>query len=465
MTEVNAETIKQDRARRKLSRVKYGEMFNTTHTRVYSLEKGTKPTDEELAALQTMIDGSPTPPEIRTKRKPAIIKPKFTPTPPMQVERDAVILLDEQEEEDNDEGLGVGPEEVQGTLFDEIAVGAPVVIKYQFELPGYHISNSELKTFKRCRRKWYLAYYRELRMKSPEMTGPRQLGTRIHLALSALYSVEDRQDPMEVLEQTITHDRERIVAMNEGSDNTEALTNLEKEADLARAMLEGYIDWIAEHGVDEGLEIIGNEEIVEVPFTTYINTETGVETQVVLIGKMDIRIRRTIDHARFFLDHKTVANLTTPTKTLHLDEQMLMYHLLEYLKLLEDGITDEMIEHAAGGIYNMLRKVKRTATANPPFYGRVEVRHNIHELRSFYKRVLGEVHDIMELRQRLDENDDHRQVAYPNPTNDCSWDCDFIAVCPMFDDGSAAEELLVNYYEHGDPHDHYRPFENERSEA
>jgi hypothetical protein len=38
----------------------------------------------------------------------------------------------------------------------------------------------------------------------------------------------------------------------------------------------------------------------------------------------------------------------------------------------------------------------------------------------------------------------------------------------MFDDGSAAEELLAEYYEKSDPHDHYYPMgdrEDERSQA
>jgi len=455
MNEITADVIKADRAARKLSRVKYAALLGLTQTRVFNLEKGSKPTEEEEVKLHDLINsGVP----VATKVQPP---PTFPPAP----EDDGVILVDELDSDENDDALGVG-DEVQGTLFDDTAsdqtsaetktyVGLPT--KYAFKYPGYHISNSEIQTFKRCKRKWWLAYYRELKLKSPDVTGPRALGTRIHLALSAFYSIA-HEDPMEVLESTITFDRK---ILSEGTD-VDALLDLEKEADLARAMLEGYLQWVEENGADEGLEIIGNEEVVEVPFGTFL----GVV--VVLVGKMDIRIRRIIDHARLFLDHKTVPNFTTPTKTLHLDEQMLYYHLLEYLSFLADGVPANEVEYAAGGIYNMLRKVKRTATATPPFYSRVEVRHNIHELRSFYIRVFGEVTAIMELRAALDGGANPQQVAFPTPKGDCSWDCDFIAVCPMFDDGSAAEELLTSYYEQGDPHDHYYPMgerEDERSGA
>lgn len=460
MTEVTAEEVRADRAARKLSRVKYGELIGVTQTRIFNIEKGGKIRDDEKVTLRNVIDNVALDSVIPTR---APMKKRVKPTAPQITDADAVVLTDEREEDENDDHLGVG-DEVQGQFpigdANEIrredfghgsSVSSPVTLttKYAFTIPGYHISNSEIQTFKRCKRKWWLAYYRELKLKTPDVTGPRALGTRIHLALSAFYSME-QVDPMEVLESTIEYDRK---VLGEGND-IEALADLEKEADLARAMLEGYLQWIAETGADEGLEVIGNEEIVEVPFTE----------GVVLVGKMDIRIRRLIDHARLFLDHKTVPNFTAPTKTLHLDEQMLFYHLLEYLSFLQDGVPADEVEYAAGGIYNMLRKVKRTVNANPPFYARVEVRHNIHELRSFYIRVFGEVAAIMELRATLDGGAEPRQVAYPTPKGDCSWDCDFIAVCPMFDDGSAAEELLESYYEHGDPHEHYYPL-GEREDA
>jgi transcriptional regulator with XRE-family HTH domain/RecB family exonuclease len=322
----------------------------------------------------------------------------------------------------------------------EAPVAVPVTIeKYEFKLEGYHLSNSELKTFKRCHRKWWLAYYRELRLKRTDHTGPRAIGTRLHLALSAYYA-EPPQNAWDVFNADVEADRAKFDELD-----AEKLEKFEKEVELCRIMLEGYFEWLEETGADDGIEIIGNEEVVEVEFATVL----GV--LVILIGKLDLRIKRNVDGLRMFLDHKSVPNFESPVKTLHLDEQMLQYMLLEYLQFLSEGNT----EFASGGIYNMLKKVKRSAKATPPFYARVEVRHNIKELQSFYLRVLGEATAILELKQKLDAGENPQQVAYPNPTRDCSWDCDFIMVCPMFDDGSAAEEMLAEYFEGHDPHDHY----------
>jgi hypothetical protein len=126
----------------------------------------------------------------------------------------------------------------------------------------------------------------------------------------------------------------------------------------------------------------------------------------------------------------------------------LHYNLLEALKPDENTRCD-------GGVYNILRKIKRTANARPPFYERIEVRHNRQQLESYWNRFHGIVIDIMRVRAALDAGGDHRVHAYPTPTKDCSWDCDFAAVCPLLDDGSAAESMLESYFQPGNPYARY----------
>jgi hypothetical protein len=106
-------------------------------------------------------------------------------------------------------------------------------------------------------------------------------------------------------------------------------------------------------------------------------------------------------------------------------------------------------------MYNMLRKVQRTARAKPPFYGRVDFTHGIIELRSFYTRVIGTVNDIMTTRQALDEGQDHHLVAYPTPSGRCSWDCEWRRVCPMFDDGSDHARWIADFAVGYDPLERY----------
>lgn len=305
---------------------------------------------------------------------------------------------------------------------------------------GKRITNSELKTFKRCRRKWYLGWFRRMRPIRGELVGARELGTAVHEALRAYYSPQP-QNPFAVLAKMRSDDLARA------DDDAVLISEIDKQYEMAHIMVEGYAEWLAETGADQGLKIISAEQFVEVPFP-------AIEG-VTIMGKLDLRVERETDGARLFLDHKTVGDLTTPTRTLHLDEQMLHYDLIEFLKAQAEATHEIAQPTTDGALYNMLKKVKRTARAKPPFYDRVEVRHNVHELRSYYVRVYGEVLDILALEEKLNAGADHRQVAYPNPTRDCTWDCDFFAVCPMFDEGAAAEDMLRDLFEQRDPHDRY----------
>ena len=140
---------------------------------------------------------------------------------------------------------------------------------------------------------------------------------------------------------------------------------------------------------------------------------------------------------------------------LPLDEQMKFYHLLEYLDSL--GQTGGgPAWRTTGGLYTMLRKVRRTAKANPPFYMQLEVGHNSHELRSMWQRVHRVIAEIVQTRNELDAGGDHHYVCPPRPSRDCTWSCDFLPVCPMMDDGSNSQGLLNEYYVHVDPQARYQ---------
>jgi len=160
---------------------------------------------------------------------------------------------------------------------------------------------------------------------------------------------------------------------------------------------------------------------------------------------LDVRLRRKTDGVRMFEDHKTVGNFASKRKTLHMDPQMLHYHLLEFLN------TPEGEARCDGAIYNMLRRVKRTPQAKEPFYERVEVHHNSFEIDAYRRRLMGAARDIMRMERELDAGADHMSVAYPHPMEDCSWSCDFFPVCPMFDDGSHVEAAIAALYEEQDP--------------
>jgi len=295
-----------------------------------------------------------------------------------------------------------------------------------------HISNSEVQTYKDCRRKWWLSYYRRLQPKSKQMTGALALGSRIHEALDMYYS---KNIPLlDAHSQLVDNDKKILV------DAYRDTYDLESEAELGRIMLEGYLQWVEENGIDAELEMISTEEIISMPL---------LDNSVVLQGKIDMRVRRKADGVRMFRDFKTVGGSFTDFSSMaHMNEQILTYMMLETAQNKEG-------ERSEGGIFTMLKKVKRSANARPPFYEQLEVRHNVFALRSFWQRIHGTLSDMLNTRKALDEGGDHRFVAYPRPSRDCKWKCQFSTICPMFDDGSAAEAAIEDAFEVSNPYAYY----------
>ena len=305
-----------------------------------------------------------------------------------------------------------------------------------------HISNSEVQTYKDCRRKWWLSYYRRLQPKSKQMTGALALGSRIHEALDMYYS---KDIPLlEAHSQLIDIDKKILV------ESYRDTYDLESEAELGRIMLEGYLQWVEENGIDAELEMISTEEIISMPL---------LDNSVVLQGKIDMRVRRKADGVRMFRDFKTVGGSFTDFSAMaHMNEQILTYMMLETAQNKEG-------ERSEGGIFTMLKKVKRSANARPPFYEQLEVRHNVFALRSFWQRIHGTLSDMLNTRKALDEGGDHRFVAYPRPSRDCKWKCQFFTICPMFDDGSAAEAALEDAFEISNPYAYYGVEEEKKGSA
>jgi transcriptional regulator with XRE-family HTH domain len=305
----------------------------------------------------------------------------------------------------------------------------------------YYFSNSELRTAKRCRRKWWLGWYRGLRPARESPVGVRQIGDRLHRALKSHYSPggpRSAQVLLDALEREIMLDRTQLVGVL-----PDTMAQFDREANLERVMVEGYLEWLADTGADSELDVVSSETYLEAELPEFSG-------DVAIIGKIDVRVRRKLDGVRLFLDHKSVGDLKGPVLMLPLDEQMLHYHLLE-------SMTEDEDERCDGALYNMLRRVKRTAAARPPFFERVEVRHNKHELESYRRRIVGQITDVLEMRRSLESGASPQTVAYPNPTRDCTWDCAFFSICPMVDDGSRVEALIDSreYFVQGDPLDYY----------
>lgn len=307
------------------------------------------------------------------------------------------------------------------------------------------ISNSEIQAFKNCRRQWWLAWYRGLRFGYEAPIEKKHNGDRVHRALAPWYVPDGvpRVDPREALETAIREDRgalnARLVAGGQPAEETDEWIKLVKMNDLERIMVDGYMEWLEETGADEYLEIVASETYLEVPIP-------GFDLDVRAVGKIDVRAKLISNGQRIFIDHKT-ADIMPKLDDLERNEQMQYYELLEHLTPGE--------ETCQGALYNVLRRVKRTARATPPFYDRYLITHNEHRRATFYRRTLATIREMLAVESALDTGADHHDIISIRASRDCDWQCPFAAICTMFDDGSRIESMLEQHYVAGDPLHYY----------
>lgn len=311
------------------------------------------------------------------------------------------------------------------------------------------ISQSRLKDFQRCKRRYWLRHVRRLAPRLYGPVGPLQSGTRVHEALEAFYRPDSVTDPRQALENAINdalNDYHRQCERLDVEPDVIVLDKFRKDTDLERAMVEGYFEWLADTGADAYLKVIAAEEQISVT-SDQIGAELGIPFAVV--GKLDARVIDEVTGFTQFVDHKTVQNFAQVLPTLQGDPQMLHYHLL--LSIIYPD------QHVDGALYNMLRKVKRGKTAKPPFYMRETITHNAAEVESYRLKLIGLVANVFEFEGRIAQLGDIgvKMFAQTTKTRDCSWDCDFFSICDMFDDGSRVESAIAELYEERDPMQRY----------
>ena len=304
------------------------------------------------------------------------------------------------------------------------------------------VSYSEISMFKECRRKWWLTYYRGLSSKKVDHMGPLPLGTRVHKALEDYYTTGE--DPVAAYSKLLDYDKLMFLSSDVGEDE-KAQKTFDSEAELGRLMLEGYMQWLEETDADSRYDVISCEQEVAVPL---------LDGKFRVRGKVDMKVADRIDGSILVVDNKTARSITDYNTIAQNPEQLMLYTLLE-------RVSSPGLARVEGGMYNILKKVKRGPTAKPPFYHRITVRFNDDFLTSYWTRLHGTLRDMMRVRDELDAGADHRYVAYPTPTKDCSWKCPFFAGCSLFDDGSAAESWVFSACDIKNPYERYGENEDE----
>ena len=213
-------------------------------------------------------------------------------------------------------------------------------------------------------------------------------------------------------------------------------------------VLQGYVQWAAETGVDAGLAVAATEHEILHEVTL---PSTG--DRVILRGKLDVLFRR--HDGRYQLrDYKTVAGFQK-ADLLQLDQQMRFYAMLLAFAFPDAATRSPEV------LYLMIKRSKRTARATPPFFAQETVSHNKHDLNNTYLRALAVAGEIMQARRRLDGEEtgphlaDHHYSCPPRTSDYCSWGCSFLKVCAMLDDGSRAEDAITSMYDVGEPYAYY----------
>ena len=296
-------------------------------------------------------------------------------------------------------------------------------------MPDLIVSNSEIQEFKLCRRKWHLHYVRGLR-KAESPVGALALGTAVHEALSTYYKEDGT-----IQSATATLDslyQDKLDAFPDEFDK------IQKDYRLAVVMVQGYVQWVEEEGVDAKFTIVESEQEIEAEITL----PSGIT--VVVLGKRDL-IGQDEHERNFFLDFKTCQTLAD--SLLDLNEQLLTYALLYKLNNPED-----MPQYA---VWRMLRKVLRSASAKPPFYAEEQIELSDRVLRHFYTRLCGTLEDMARVKLGIADGGDPQFLCYPTASARCSWGCDFRVGCPMVDRDEYVEDYIKDKYEIHNPYQRY----------
>jgi hypothetical protein len=144
--------------------------------------------------------------------------------------------------------------------------------------------------------------------------------------------------------------------------------------------------------------------------------------------------------------HNTAASFSTLLTTAHMSPQLMTYVMLYMLN--EPTIPDA----ALAGSYRILKKSKRTARAAPPFHLEHTVGYNRTQLSNHREHTSSKAFQIMQDREALESGRDHHTICPPTVTSICSWMCPFMKICPMFDDGSAVDDMIDEIYVETDPY-------------
>lgn len=278
----------------------------------------------------------------------------------------------------------------------------------------FRISNSEIETWQRCRRQHWWEYVQRLQPKaSPSPLRAAEIGTAFHAASEMYYGGMSGGD--------VTAHLQEIVDIHE---TTAPEGEQHKAADLVLTMWEGYLDWLAEEGIDQGINIIG-------PETTHTRKMSEFP-DVEFIGKIDIETEEDI------IDQKTTKlAFAQKIKVLRRSRQLIHYAWLI-----------APTRHINRVRVRVTKQSTRSERTSGPYYVEEKIPVTRGRLRSHEEHLRDIVPGML-------ANYARETLPAPSPNSDCSWICPLYLVCDMADQGEDYQYVIDNEFVQGNPLERY----------
>ena len=299
------------------------------------------------------------------------------------------------------------------------------------------VTQSDLSTFIRDRRAWFLGVYLGLKPKAVKATGPLILGSLVHNALERYY-VSDEDLVAAFLDEVREAELSLIAA-----DRNYSVHEWNKQAALGRRMCEGFVEWVEETGVDSGIEVLDVEKRLE-----FLTSYHGVP--VILTGKADLIVRDRMTGIVRVYDHKTTANMART-----IDQARGTIQLPYYLTL-QEAIAEPGVR-VAGAAFTILLKSMRQTGRGGPFYHRETVSYTPHGLAARRAQIHGAIRDYVDVVLRLHEGvREPMEWAYPNHTAPSWSNGPHKILAEGIDNGDDVTRMVADLYLQKDPYARYR---------
>jgi CRISPR/Cas system-associated exonuclease Cas4 (RecB family) len=262
----------------------------------------------------------------------------------------------------------------------------------------YYVSYSQLQTWRRCKRRWYLGYVARLTKNTP--TNALWLGVGVHEALDRYYASNPRDTAVlkEAFEEWAFAQKDEVEKQIKGlAEEAQIKLDLQKNYELGLDILDNYAAFAPSN---DAFDVIATEDMFEVPIGAEIkmyDADNGT------LGTVPIYYRGRIDGI----------------VRLHSDNRL-------YL-----------LEQIAGVYYHILRKQKDGPRVKTPLVYRLTVERSRASIRDWPEQVRMMVKD-MEL---VAENG----LYYHTPADDCNF-CDFFTICSMIQDEADPQDYIDMYF-------------------